>query len=146
LNPRSLDALENRASVLSENLNRPREAIEALDAALALDPNYVPALLGRAVLRARAGLRADAHNDVRAALKLSSAPPDQYQAACVFALTSTAAEKDQAEALFLLESALRGGYSSEELAGDHDLDPIRNVCGFQELMKRFAPKAQAKRD
>jgi tetratricopeptide (TPR) repeat protein len=146
LNPRSLAALENRASVLSENLNRPKEALEALDAALELDPDYVPALLGRAVLRARAGLRTEAHKDARAALKLSSAPFDQYQAACVFALTSTAAENDRTEALFLLESALRGGYSSAELAGDHDLDPIRKTGGFQELVKRFAPRAKAKRD
>jgi serine/threonine protein kinase/tetratricopeptide (TPR) repeat protein len=144
LNPRSLDAWENRASVLSENLNRPRDALKALDAALDLDPKYVSALLGRAVLRARAGLRTESHKDARTALKLSVAPSDQYQAACVFALTAAAAEEDQAEALYLLESALRGGYNPDELAGDRDLDPIRNSRGFQELVKRFAP-ARAKR-
>jgi serine/threonine protein kinase/predicted Zn-dependent protease len=146
LNPGSLVAHENRAAVLSENLNRQKDALRALDTALEIDPHFVPALLGRAVLRARAGLRTEAHRDVQAALKLTTAPADHYQAACVFALTSAAEEKDLPDALFLLESALRGGYSSQELVGDHDLDPIRNVRGFQELLKRFGPTPKAKRD
>jgi serine/threonine protein kinase/Flp pilus assembly protein TadD len=146
LNPRSLEALQSRASVLSEFLDRPKDAIEALDAALKVDPKYVNALIGRAVLRARAGNRTEAHRDARAALELSQAPVVQYQAACVYALTSKARETDRSEAIELLEAALRGGFGRAELAGDGDLDPLRNAREFQELVKKYAPPARVNRN
>jgi tetratricopeptide (TPR) repeat protein len=146
LNPRSTSALQNKASVLSECLDRPKEALVVLDAALGVDPKYVPALIGRAVLRARTGSRTDAHNDARAALALAPTAEVQYQAACVFALTSAAHETDRAEALRLLEAALRGGFGRKELAGDTDLNPLRNVREFQNLVAKYGPAPTGKRE
>jgi serine/threonine protein kinase/Tfp pilus assembly protein PilF len=145
LNPRSLDALQDKASVLSEFLSCPKEAIQTLDAALDVDPKHVPALIGRAVLRARLGSRSEAHRDARAALELSTAPAVQYQAACVFALTSTVKESDRSEAIRLLEAALRGGFGREELVGDSDLNPIRKSQEFEELIKKYGESAKMNR-
>jgi serine/threonine protein kinase/tetratricopeptide (TPR) repeat protein len=146
LNPRSLGALQNKASVLSEFLDRPNEALAALDAALDADPKYIPALIGRAVLRARAGARTDAHTDARAALALAPTAEVQYQAACVFALTARAHEPDRSEALRLLEAALRGGFGRAELAGDPDLNPLRNVREFQDLVAKYGQAPAGKRE
>src|SRR5438132_10335663 len=43
INPRSVDALENKANVLSECLGRGNEAIKVLDRAVELHPDFVPA-------------------------------------------------------------------------------------------------------
>ena len=55
LNPRSFPALQNRAFVLAEKLNRPDEAVSALGKALDLYPDSLPARAGplRAVRPAR---------------------------------------------------------------------------------------------
>src|SRR5262249_57485947 len=47
--PRSRAALQNKAHVLAEKLDRPEEAVAALDRALALYPDHVPALSRRAL-------------------------------------------------------------------------------------------------
>src|SRR5262249_54898615 len=68
LNPRSGQALQNKAHVLSEHLGRTAEAVAVLNKAVAQYPGYVHARLGRAVLLARLGKRTEAHADAREAL------------------------------------------------------------------------------
>ncbi len=133
LNPRSRAALQNMAHVLAEKLNRPEEALRALDRAVALYPDYVPARGGRGVVRARLGRREAALEDARACLARDGSPRTRYQVACIYALTSRQEPADRRNALELLATALRQGYGANLLATDTDLDPLRELPEFQRL-------------
>jgi eukaryotic-like serine/threonine-protein kinase len=129
-------ALQNKASVLSENLGRNEEAVKALDIALEHHPGSAKALAGRGVLLARLGRRDAALRDARAVLALDSAPLTIYQVACIFALTSRTEPADCAEALRLVADAVRKDGSWLEIARkDPDLDPIRDRADFGDLLK-----------
>jgi serine/threonine protein kinase/tetratricopeptide (TPR) repeat protein len=132
LNPRSLAALQNKARVLGES-GRTEEALQALDTAVALYPDFVPARMARAVLLARLGRREAAHRDAREALRRDAGPPTLYRAAVAYALTSREAPEDRSEALRLLASALRQGFGLDLLDADRDLDPIRGDAEFRDL-------------
>jgi serine/threonine protein kinase/lipoprotein NlpI len=135
ISPRSRSALEDKASVLSENLGQPEQAIKVLDAALQFHPGFIEALVGRAVLLARLGRRDAALADARAALLLDDRAPTVYRAGCVYALTSKAEPADQAEALRLLAESVRKDGSWLVVARqDRDLDPIRGQPGFRNLL------------
>jgi tetratricopeptide (TPR) repeat protein len=134
--PRYRHALQDKASVLSENLGQPEQAIRVLDAALEFHPDSVEALGGRGVLHARLGRRDVALRDARAALVLDDRPLTVYQAACVYALTSKQEPGDQAEALRLLAEAVRKDGTWLAVARqDRDLDPIRGQPGFRNLLQ-----------
>src|SRR5262249_55721605 len=125
-NPRSLDGLQNKASVLGEQLGQPLEAVKVLDRTIELYPDFVPARAGRGVLLARLGRRKEALQDAGEALRRDHQPATVYQVAGIFALTSRQQPADQQEALFLLSAALRKGYGWDLIRIDTDLDPIRN--------------------
>ena len=145
LNPRYVHALQDKASVLSENLGRPAEALEALGTALEHHPTFAPALAGRAVLHARLGRRAAAHSDIHAALDLDDRPTTAYQAACVFALTSKLEPADRADAFRLLSTAIRGDDSWLTVAiGDPDLAPLRDRPEFRELLQALTVVQRAR--
>jgi tetratricopeptide (TPR) repeat protein len=133
LNPRSRVALQNKASVLSERLNRPEEAVAVLDRLLALFPDSVPARAGRGVVLARLGRRDAALKDALGCLARSGEAMTRYQVACVYALTSRQQPEDRARALQLLTEAVRAGFGIPWLATDHDLDPLRGAPEFQRL-------------
>jgi serine/threonine protein kinase/tetratricopeptide (TPR) repeat protein len=134
--PRYRHALQDKASVLSENLGQPEQAIRILDAALEFHPDSVEALGGRGVLLARLGRRDAALRDARAVLRLDDRALTVYQAACVYALTSKQEPADQAEALRLLAEAVRKDGSWLAVARqDRDLDPIRGQPGFRNLLQ-----------
>jgi serine/threonine protein kinase/Flp pilus assembly protein TadD len=133
LNPRSRIALQNKASVLSEKLNRPGEAIEVLNRLLSLYPDSVPARGGRGVVLARLGRRDAALEDARGCLARNGDPRTRYQVACIYALTSRQHPDDRARALQLLTEAVRAGFGIPWLAADHDLDPLRGTPEFQRL-------------
>jgi tetratricopeptide (TPR) repeat protein len=134
--PRYRHALQDKASVLSENLGQPEEAIRVLDTAVDFHPNSVEALGGRGVLHARLGRRDAALRDARAALELDDRPLTVYQAACVYALTSKQEPGDQAEALRLLAESVRKDGSWLAVARqDRDLDAIRGQSGFRNLIQ-----------
>jgi serine/threonine protein kinase/lipoprotein NlpI len=134
-NPRYHVAMQNKASVLSEDLGRIDEAIPVLDKVIALEPSYVPARAGRGVLLARLGRRDAAHADAREALQRDTQPFTIYQVAGIYALTSRGHTDDRREALRLLASALRQGFGLELLDGDHDLDPIRDLPEFRRIVE-----------
>ncbi len=71
--PTSAEAWNN-IGVVRHEVSDPR-ALEAFDAALAIDPDYVEALLNRARLRLEAGLRATAYVDAVRAAELSTGDP-----------------------------------------------------------------------
>ncbi len=133
LNPRYLAALQNKANVLAEDLGRTEEAIAALDAVLALYPDYVPARAGRGVLHARLGRREAAHADAEETLRRDSKPFTVYQLAGIYALTSRQNPDDRREAFRLLGSALSQGFGLDLLDRDRDLDAIRDQPEFRRL-------------
>jgi serine/threonine protein kinase/tetratricopeptide (TPR) repeat protein len=134
LDPRSCHALQNKAHVLAERLERTAEAVEVLNRAVALHPGFVPARLGRGVLRARLGKRAEAHADAREALARSELPRTFYMAANVYALTSRQVTEDRWQALPLLSIALRAGFGLDIVEEDADMAPLRDEPEFQRLL------------
>src|SRR5207302_698991 len=112
LNPRSQSALQNKAHVLGK-LGRTAEAVQALDAAVALYPDFVPARSGRGVLLARLGEREAALRDAREALRRDTKAATLYQAAGIYALTSQQQPDDRREAFRLLAAALRQGFGAD---------------------------------
>ena len=127
-----------RPACSSENLGRPEEAIKILDVAVQAHPDFVEALMGRAVLLARLGRRDEAVRDTKVALQLDDRALTSYQAACVYALTSRNEPADRREALRLLAEALREDGSWLAVARqDQDLDPLRAQPAFKELLEAF---------
>jgi tetratricopeptide (TPR) repeat protein len=134
LNPNSGLALQDKAHVLAEYMGKTKEAVAVLDRALALNAEDVSARAGRGVLLARLGRRQAALRDAVAALQVNNQPATLYQVAGIYALTSRTNPDDRAEAFRLLAAALRGGYGLELVAGDRDLDPIRSLPRFRQLV------------
>ena len=132
VNPWSLQAMQNRAHVLSK-LGRTADAVAALDRVLDLYPDYVPARAGRGVLHARAGNGAAARADAEDALRRDASPANVYQVAGVYALLTTADPAHRARAVELLVTALRAGFGYDHLDTDRDLDPIRTTPEFRRL-------------
>jgi serine/threonine protein kinase/Tfp pilus assembly protein PilF len=132
LNPRSLNALQNKAHVLSK-LGKNEQALAVLDVAVELYPDFVPARAGRGVIRARLGKRALAHEDAEGCLAQDKAALTQYQVAGIYALTSKATPADRPQAFRLLGAALQRGCGFDLLENDRDLDPIRNCPEFRKL-------------
>lgn len=136
-NPHYQPALQNKAHVLAERLQRPREALAVLDRLIRLYPEYLPGRAGRAVLLARLQDRAAAHREVQECLLRHDAQPEAetvFQLACVFALTSRQHPADAERALDLLAAAFRQKPGLIHLATDPDLDPLRRHPGFVALL------------
>jgi tetratricopeptide (TPR) repeat protein len=139
LDPRSHPALQNKAVVLSEHLGRPAEAIAALDLVVALHPDYVPARVGRGVLLARLGRRQEAHRDAEEAHGRDTSGDTSYRVACIYALTARAEPSDRPKALRMLALALgQGGHWAELARTDPDLDMLRDLDGFRDLLRAFS--------
>ena len=138
LNLRSREALINKSIVLSENLNRPKEAIAVLDRVLEFYPDHHGARAGRGVLRARIGQCDKARNDIEECLKHDRSPFFLFQAAGLYAQISRHEDdpEPKQEALRLLGNALRKGFTNLKLMKtDHDLDPIREEVEFKRLLQ-----------
>lgn len=135
VNPRSLDALQNKAYVLAEKLGKNQQALEALDRALALYPDSVKARSGRGILYARLGQREPALRDAEESLRRDSGPPRLYQVACIYALTSKDEPTDRTQAIQLLSSSLRQGYGFNLLESDDDLKNLRALPEFLRMVE-----------
>ena len=136
INPRSRDALLNKSIVLSESLNKPREAVAALDRLLEFYPDDVAAIGGRGVLLARLGETAKARRDAQECLLRERSPFYLFQMAGLYAQLSKHEKNGdaRAEALRLLGNALRNGFKDVELLkSDADLEPVRNDPAYQRL-------------
>lgn len=134
LNPRSADALQNKAHVLAEKLGRNKDALEVLNRLIELYPDSVKARSGRGVVYARLGQRDLAIRDAEEALLRDTSPQRQYQVACIYALTSRQEPDDRLPALQRLRSALNKGYGFNLLETDTDLEPIRALPEFRRLV------------
>lgn len=139
LNPRSLPALQNTASVLAERPGQTENAVRVLDRAITFHPSFVPALAGRGVLLGRLGRRELALKDALTALHLDRKPATVYQVAGIYALTSRTAAADRDEALRLLSEAIRADATwLTVIPNDPDLSPIRDAREFQDLIRALS--------
>lgn len=126
---------QNKASVLSEYLKRPDEAIEVLTDLIDQDSRFYPALSGRAVLYARLGKQDLAIQDVKRSLEISPTPQIHYQAACVYALLLKQDPSLVNEALNHLALATTPAYGGKILGTDSDLDNLRTNPVFKSILK-----------
>jgi serine/threonine protein kinase/Tfp pilus assembly protein PilF len=138
LNPASWRARLNKAHVFSEILHQPREALKALNQLIDIYPDFARAWDGRGIEHARLGDREAAYKDAKKALELDDGPRVLYQAGCVYALTSKFHPPDKQVALKYLSTAVRQGYGADLLAGDPDLNPLRDLPEFRELQQAAA--------
>lgn len=135
LNPMSIPALQLKAHLLAERLERPDDSLAVLDRLVELHPDHVPGIAGRGVVRARAGKREDAIRDAKAALRRDTRAPNLYQVGCIYALTARTNPEDRREALHLLWQALRTGWGLDIVHGDTDLDALRKDPEFKDIVK-----------
>jgi tetratricopeptide (TPR) repeat protein len=134
LNPRSFPALQNKAHVLADLVKDDKEAVVVLGTAVAMFPDSAMARAGRGVSRARLGYRVKALADAEEALLLDTSPPNLYQVAGIYALTSKNHPEDRLRALQLLAYGLKGGFGLDLVDTDTDLDPIRQAPEFRRLV------------
>ena len=136
MNPRSREALLNKSIVLSESLNRPREAVAILDRLLEYYPDHFAARAGRGVVLARLGDCVKARQDATACLQQDRTPFLLFQMAGLFAQLSRHEKESDAkqEAMRLLAQSLRLGFTNLKLLKDDaDLNPIRGELEFKRL-------------
>ncbi|MDZ4773975.1 MAG: serine/threonine-protein kinase [Planctomycetota bacterium] len=137
LKPMHIASYDHQYSVL-QRLNRYEEAIEIADqgigaarAHLSKVPDSQEARLHLAMLQGRIGLGDDAREHVRQAREL--APKDGYtafHAACVYAIVGDLPEAVEA----LSQAQHRGFYIHSELVRNTDLDVLRGMPEFQQLV------------
>jgi tetratricopeptide (TPR) repeat protein len=134
LNPRSLEAWQNQAHVLSTYLGDDAGALAAASRASKLYPECGVAGAGKAVLLARIGRREEAHKEADRIRVLCDDPRVTYQLGCVFAQTSRTHPEDCEKAFTLLRHAFRDGYRDvATFDTDADLEPIRKLPEFSSL-------------
>jgi serine/threonine protein kinase/Flp pilus assembly protein TadD len=142
INPRALDALRNKAHILSERLPRPAEARAALDRLVELYPDFLEARSGRGVLLARLGETDAARRDARHCLESGQRLPPLilYQLACLYAQSSRHDPADRGAALDLLRRAFRDGFDRTDLLDelldhDEDLNPLFGDAEFRRITR-----------
>lgn len=153
LSPSSIEVLQNLAHIYSEHLDQPEQAIEALDRLLSINPAFEPALLGRGVLKARAGQTDAALEDLRTATQASTrlTPASLYQAACIYAQLLPHSENDdrinhwKRDAFAYLSTALQQGYGADIIESDPDLSPLASDARFVSILSTVH-SARALRD
>jgi serine/threonine protein kinase/tetratricopeptide (TPR) repeat protein len=138
--PNHPEALYGRGLLLV-NEKRPKEALPFYNRALEIAPQFLEARLGRAVLLAREGDFDGAVRDINACLERDpKSGAVLYRAACVLALAAkketdaTRAKRLADDALSRLRSAFAAGHSRSGAAEDSDLDAIRELPEFQQIL------------
>ena len=136
LNPRSRDALLNKANVLAEQLQQPEAALKVFDRMIELWPEDMDAHGSRGVLLARRGQVEAARKDAEFCLQRSDSAFVCFQMAGLYAQISkhSQAAEDRKWALHLLAMTLRKGFNQLDLvASDPDLAPIRQDPEYERL-------------
>jgi eukaryotic-like serine/threonine-protein kinase len=137
LNPRSRDALQNKAVVLADYLQRPADAIQTVDRLLELYPTYTEARAGRAVYLARIGEAKRAKEDAAIVLREEPSAYRLYQLSSMYAQLTKADPSGAArqESLRLLAQAFRTGFNNFDMvAKDEDMAPLRDDPAFREIV------------
>ncbi|HKB05301.1 MAG TPA: serine/threonine-protein kinase [Gemmataceae bacterium] len=137
LNPRSRDALQNKAVVLADYLQRPGDAVKAMDQLLELYPSYTEARAGRAVYLARIGEAKRAKEDAAIVLREEPTAYRLYQMSSMYAQLSKTDPTGSArqESLRLLAQSFRTGFANFDMvAKDEDMAPLRDDPAFREIV------------
>ncbi|MCS7047149.1 MAG: tetratricopeptide repeat protein, partial [Gemmataceae bacterium] len=143
LNPRSRDALQNKAHVLAEHLHQLGEAITVLDRLIELYPDFLLAYGSRGVYHARLGHIEAARRDADYCLSRDHSPFGLYQQASLLALLARHDPAITAEALRVFEQALQSGFNDLDLIdSDSDIDAIRSHPQFRRLIASARQKHQ----
>ncbi|QDU21292.1 serine/threonine-protein kinase [Urbifossiella limnaea] len=138
LDPGYLLGWENAAEVLSEHLNRPDEAVAALDRVLELNPAHAPARAGRSVLHARAGRTAAARADAARCVGADTPALILYQIGCAHLLCA-ATDDERQTGLGFLRAALRKDPSwGRFMPSDADLKTVHGVEAFRAMVAAAA--------
>ena len=148
LNPRLREALQNKALVLADQLDRPGDAVASLDRLLEMYPNHLEARAGRGVYLARLGESERAIQDANDCLRESQAPFLLYQMAGLYAHLSLgdATGKMRAEALRLLARAFSSGFDQLAIIDrDPDIVPLRDDAEFKRLLEHAQALQAARR-
>ncbi len=139
-NPNSLEALQNIVHVTADKLDRPEDALTALNRILDIDEDNLFGLAGRAVLFARQGKRLDALNDVKQLLRNSKSPTHMFQAACALSLTSSETNFDAHRGMLMLSKAvLQDPQLLRRAKTDPDLAELRKMPKFEALINAALP-------
>jgi tetratricopeptide (TPR) repeat protein len=136
----SLPALQNRAHILAERLDRPAEAVAVLDRLLQMRPDDDLLRAARGVCLARQGRCRDAQDEARRCLVRPASAGVLYRVGCIGALTARTPE-DRRAALYHLEQAIRLGFDRRILARDPDLAGLRDEPAFQSLARTAEPRS-----
>jgi eukaryotic-like serine/threonine-protein kinase len=108
-----------------------RRAIELANQAVAVNPRDAPALSAIALYRVKVGEIGAARAAMNRALQAASGDHSVvFAAAIVYAITG-----ETEQSLSYLAEALRGGYSRNEIAGEPELQKLRDLPQYRELMK-----------
>lgn len=136
LNPNDFASWYNQASALEASKGKPGDMLSVLDKAVATNPKSALAVIGRALIHARVGNRAEAVRDAERGLQLPCAATQVYQAACVYALTGRDEPADLERAMELLRKAARMGYHDwEKMENDADLSAVQQVDEYRSLIE-----------
>ncbi len=146
LNPRYYAALQNKASVLAERLQRNEDALKVMDRQVELYPDFVLGILGRGVIRARLGQRDQALEDAQAALDRDRSGNTFYQVSNIYALGSKTKPADRDNALLYLSKALCAGFDPDTVDWDPDMDAVRKLKEFTEVVDAAKRLRDAARD
>ena len=134
LDPLLLSALQNKASLLSEDPATHAKAIELLDRVLELAPDSVSDRAGRSVLLARVGRTAEALREVAACAPQARDGMTLYQLASAALVAG-----DKPRGLSLLRAALRKDVSLGSLMPtDSDLKLLHKDAEFANLLAAAA--------
>ncbi len=132
--PHLRNSYQNSATVLSEYLKQPSQAIEALDQAIQCDPNYAMAWSSRGVLKARMGKAEESILDVRKALELDRAAIICYQAASAYALVRRDDSDEQQAMNLLRETLTKDSALAYLMPDDTDLVGIKDKKTLQQII------------
>jgi eukaryotic-like serine/threonine-protein kinase len=126
-------AQQNMAHVLSERLGQTDQAIVVLTELLDREPNFLPALTGRAVLYARSGEVEKARLDIEKCKSLPMSPQVHYQIGCAYSLMTVNDRKFADDAIHHLAVALKPEYGGSVMGTDRDLLPLGEDPVFQQM-------------
>lgn len=144
--PRHPEALYGRAMLAAAD-GHPADAVRDLGLALDANPDMSLARQYRAIMLARLGEWQRAAEDIQRCLQRNPADGSAYYAAaCVASLASRqrADPRLAQQAVEFLDLAGRAGLDITKAQTDPDLDPIRELPGFQRLVPSPVPVSKDK--
>ena len=148
LNPESVNAFQNIATVQAEFLDQTEEALQSLSRIVELEADNLVALVTRGVLHARLGNRSLAIADAKSALDRNRSADILFRAAGIFALTSQVSASENSDvnsgmanqdAKVAIDLLTKASFRDPRLvwnriSNDPDLKPIQDKEGYKELL------------